>query len=59
MHMFVLSLSSGRRGRDRVVVWFTTTYIQSVPITINIVGSNPAHGEVYSIQLCVIKFVGD
>jgi len=26
--------------------------MQSVPITTNVVSSNPAHGEVYSIQLC-------
>jgi hypothetical protein len=30
-----------------------------VPITINIVSSNPAHVEVYSIQHYVIKFVSD
>jgi len=28
-------------------------------ITTNIVSSNPAHGEVYSIQHYVIKFVSD
>jgi hypothetical protein len=33
--------------------------MQSVPITINIVSSNPAHGEVYSIQHYVIKLVSD
>ena len=33
--------------------------VQSVPITIKIVSSNPVHGEVYSIQRYVIKFVGD
>jgi hypothetical protein len=32
---------------------------QSVPITTNVVSSNPAHGEVYSIQHYVIKFVND
>ena len=35
---------------DRMVVWFTTTYMQSVIITINIVSLNPAHGEVYLIK---------
>jgi hypothetical protein len=30
-----------------------------VPITTNGVSSNPAHGEVYSIQHYVIKFVSD
>jgi len=33
--------------------------VQSVPITTKIVNSNPAHGEVYSIQHDVIKFVHD
>jgi hypothetical protein len=33
--------------------------MQSVPITTNAVSSNPAHGEVYSIQYYVIKFVSD
>jgi hypothetical protein len=35
----------GRRGRDRMVV-----PVQSVPITNKVASSNPAHGEVYSIQ---------
>jgi hypothetical protein len=30
-----------------------------VPITTNVVSSNPSHGEVYSIQHYVIKFVSD
>ena len=30
--------------------------IHSVPITTTVVSSNPDHGEVYSIQLHVIKF---
>ena len=29
----------------------------SVPITTKVVSLNPAHGEVYSIQYYVIKFV--
>jgi len=28
-------------------------------ITTNVVGSNPVHGEVYSIQHYVLKFVSD
>jgi hypothetical protein len=31
--------------------------MQSVHITVNVVSSNPGHGEVYSMQLYVIKFV--
>ena len=33
--------------------------MQSVSFTTNIVGSNPDHAEVYSIQHYVIKFVID
>ena len=31
--------------------------VQSVPIITNVVSLNPAHGEVYLIQHCAIKFV--
>ena len=48
----------GRRGRDRMVVGFATN-VQSVHITTNVVSTDPAHGEVYSIQHYVIKFVSD
>ena len=34
-------------------------YLQSVSITTNVVSSNHAHGEVYSIQHYVIKFASD
>ena len=33
--------------------------MQSVPIITNLMSSNPAHGEVYLIQIYVIKFVSD
>ena len=33
--------------------------VQSVPITITVVSSNPIHGEVYSIQNYVKKFVSE
>jgi hypothetical protein len=33
--------------------------MQSVPIIINVVNSNTAHGEMYSIQHYVIRFVSD
>jgi hypothetical protein len=33
--------------------------MQSVPINTKVVSSNPAHGEVYSIQYYLIKFVTD
>jgi hypothetical protein len=35
------------------------SFVQSVPITSKVASSNPVHGEVYSIQHYVIKFVGD
>jgi hypothetical protein len=41
-----------------MVVGFTTP-TQAVPITTKVVSSNPVHGEVYSIQHYVIKFVSD
>ena len=48
---FVLSIldTGDYRGRDRMVVGFTT----------KVLISNPAHGEVYWIQHYVIKFVSD
>jgi hypothetical protein len=33
--------------------------LYQVPITTNVVSSNPTHGEVYLIQHYVIKFVSD
>jgi hypothetical protein len=33
--------------------------MQVVPVTTNVVSLNPTHGEVYSIQHYVIKFVSD
>jgi len=39
-------------GHDRMVVGFT-------PITTKVVSLNPVHGEVYSLQHYVIKFVCD
>jgi hypothetical protein len=43
-----------------LIVWLLDVQfpMQAVPIT-NVVSSNPAHGEVYSIQHYVIKFVND
>jgi len=42
-----------------MVVGFTTIPVQSVLITTKVASSNPAHGEVYSIQHYVIQFVSD
>jgi hypothetical protein len=46
----------GRRGRDRMVVGFTTTYAIS---TYHQCEFESRSGEVYSIQHYVIKFVSD
>ena len=46
------------RGRDRMVVGFTTTCAISA-MTTKVVSSNPIHREVYSIQHYEIKFVSD
>jgi hypothetical protein len=44
-----------------VIVWSLDLQppVQSVSITTNIMSSNPVHGEVYSIQHYVIKFISD
>ena len=49
----LLKQARGRRGHDRMVVGFTTTY----EISTKVVSSNLAHGEVYSIQHYVMKFL--
>jgi formate/nitrite transporter FocA (FNT family) len=46
------------RGYDHMVVRFTATYA-TMHTTTNVVSSNPAQGEVYSLQYYVIKFVSD
>ena len=51
-------LQDARHGRDRMVVGFTSTYAISA-ITTNVVSSNPADGELYSIKHNMIKFVSD
>ena len=51
-------LERGRRGRDRMVVGVQLS-VQSVPITNNVVSSNPVHGELNSLQHYVKQFVSD
>ena len=53
---FACNLDS--RGCDRMVVKIQIP-MQSVPITTKVLSLNPVHGEVYSIQHYVIKFVTD
>jgi hypothetical protein len=50
----IFFLTRDRYCRDRMVVRFTTACI-----TNNDVHSNPAHGEMYSIQHYMIHFVSD
>ena len=40
-------------------MWSIWWLVQSVPITTKVVSSHPLHGELYSIQHYVIKFVSD
>jgi len=44
-----------------VILWYLDLQLpmQLEPITTNVVSSNPAHGQVNSIQYHVIKFVSD
>ena len=43
-----------------VVVVMIVRYMSlQLPVTTKVVSSNLVHGEVYSIQHCVIKFVSD
>jgi hypothetical protein len=44
-----------------MIIWWSELQLpmQSVPITTNVVSSNPVHGEVHSIQHYVIQFVSD
>ena len=44
-----------------MIVWQLDLQLpmQSLPITTNVVSSNPAHGKVYLTQHYVIKFVSD
>ena len=59
-YIIVISLNRRvSRGRDRMVVRFTTTCAISVSITTKLVSWNPFHGKVYPIQHYVIKFVSD
>jgi hypothetical protein len=44
---------------SKLLLSVDTILSDSVPITTNVVSLNPSHGEVYSIQLYVIKFVSE
>ena len=52
------NMRGGRRGRDRIVVWFTTTYAISA-YHLQRCEFESRLSEVYSIQHYVIKFVSD
>ena len=58
----IIRLLSHQRAVVAMIVWMVVGFklpVQSVPINTNVVRSNPADGEVYSIQHYVIKFVSD
>ena len=60
----VTSISTNYRGGGGVVVVIVRKLnfqlpVQSVPITTNVVSSNPIHGKVYPIHHYLIKFVSD
>ena len=57
-YLYYIKDSRGCRGRDGMVVRLQLP-MQSVPIPIKVVSLNPVHGEVYSIQHYVIKFISD
>ena len=42
-----------------MIVWWLDLPVRSVLITTKLVNSNSVHGELYSIQYYVIKFVSD
>jgi len=52
-------MKRGHRGHDRMVVGFSNTCVISayLAITTNVVSSNPAHSEVYSIQHYVCQWL--
>ena len=49
----------GSRGCDHMVVGYLQLPVQSAAINCKVMSSNPVHGEAYSIQHYVIKFVRD
>jgi hypothetical protein len=58
--VFIVTFSRIRRvrARDRMIVGLQLP-VQSVPITIKVMSSNPDHVEVFSMHYYVIKFVND
>ena len=53
--MLILLRFKGRRDR----ILDLQLPVQSVPMTTKVMSSNPLHGEMYSIQHYLIKFVRD
>jgi hypothetical protein len=65
IHLLHLQLKQKKyKGNSNQASFWGVGYVvfnamQSVPITANVVSSNLAHGEVYSIQHYLVKFVSD
>ena len=57
--MLVIASTTGTGEVE--IIWYLDLQllVQSVPITTNVVSSNRTHGEMYSIQHYVVKFVSD
>ena len=56
VYFFLKKKRGGHRGHDRMDFQLP---MHSVPITTNVVRSNPTHGEVCSLHHYVIKFDSD
>jgi len=58
--LLVVCLSKNLNAVVVVIAWYLDLLpIQSVTITVKVVSSKRAHGQVFSAQLCVIKVVSD
>jgi hypothetical protein len=54
-----LHQTDGKVQESLTIICISQLPVQSKSITTKVVSSNPAHGEVYSIQHYEIKFVND
>ena len=51
-----MNIAEDHRGRNHMVIGFTLP-VQSMHIINKVMSSNPAHGDVHTIQNYVVKFV--
>jgi hypothetical protein len=59
--MLIYNFNNSRCGHDHMIVHKLDLQlpVQSVPIITEVVSSNTVHGEAYSMQHYLIKFVSD